>query len=177
MKTRNYFFVTLLGLSLAFSSMAQEVKVVSMPKYLASCLYSFSRYVNWPFDYKVGDFVIAVVGDKSVYTELQTMTVGKTVGIQNMVVKYYKSADEINSYHHIVYLSEDQSGALSKIVAKTGGKGTLMVTEKEGMLKSGAAIDFTSVDGLMKFEMSKGNFDKYGLQVSSFLEKMAYKSN
>lgn len=177
MKTRNYFIATLVGLLIAFSTFAQDVKVVSMPKYLASCLYSFSRYVNWPFDYKVGDFVIAVVGDKSVFNELQTMVTGKTVGIQNMVVKFYKSADEINGYHHIIYLSEDQSSSLAKVVAKTGGKGTLMVTEREGMLKSGAAIDFTSVDGLMKFEMSKGNFDKYGLQVSSFLEKMAYKSN
>jgi hypothetical protein len=177
MKTRNYFFAALIGLLVSFSTSAQDVKVVSMPKYLASCLYSFSRYVNWPFDYKVGDFVIAVVGDKSVFNELQTMVAGKTVGIQNMVVKYYKSTDEISGYHHIVYLSDDQSSNLAKLVTKTGGKGMLMVTEREGMLKSGAAIDFTSVDGLMKFEMSKGNFDKYGLQVSSFLEKMAYKSN
>ena len=177
MKTRNYLFAVLLGLSMTYAANAQEVKVVSLPKYLASCLYSFSRYVNWPFDYKVGDFIIAVVGDKSVYTELQAMVAGKSVGIQPMVVKFYNSADEVNGYHHIVYLSEEQSGSLSKVVSKLGGKGTLMVTEKEGMLKFGAAIDFTSVDGLMKFEMSKGNFDKYGLQVSSFLEKMAYKSN
>jgi hypothetical protein len=177
MKTRNYLIAVIIGILMASSSIAQEVKVVSMPKYLASCLYSFSRYVNWPFDYKVGDFIIAVVGDKEVYIELQTMVTGKTVGIQNMEVRFYKSADEISGYHHIVYLSEEQSGALSKVVSKLGGKGTLMVTEKEGMLKSGAAIDFTSVDGLMKFEMSKSNFDKYGLQVSSFLEKMAYKSN
>jgi len=177
MKTRNYFFAMLLGILINSSALAQEVKVVSMPKYLASCLYSFSRYVNWPFDYKLGDFIIAVVGDKSVYTELQAMVAGKTVGIQNMVVKYYKSADEVSGYHHIVYLSDSQSGALAKVVSKLGGKGTLMVSEREGMLNSGAAIDFTEVDGLMKFEMSKGNFDKYGLQVSSFLEKMAYKSN
>ena len=177
MKTRNFAFATLLGLLLGFSSIAQEVKIVSMPKYLASCLYSFSRYVNWPFDYKAGDFVIAVVGDKSVYTELETMVAGKTVGAQNMVVKFYKTANDIAGFNHIIYFSECQSSFLPKIVSKTGGKGTLMVTEKEGMLNSGAAIDFTNVDGLMKFEMSKINFDKYGLQVSSFLEKMAYKSN
>lgn len=177
MKTRNYFFATLIGMLMFSSAIAQEVKVVSLPKYLASCLYSFSRYVNWPFDYKVGDFVIAVVGDKNVYAELQTLVTGKTVGIQNMVVKFYKTTDEISGYHHIVYLSDNQSGSLSKLVSKLGGKGTLMVTEREGMLNSGAAIDFTEIDGMMKFEMSKGNFDKYGLQVSSFLEKMAYKSN
>jgi hypothetical protein len=177
MKTRNFLIATLLGLLMVSSSIAQEAKIVSMPRYLATCLYSFSRYVNWPFENKIGDFVIAVVGDKNVYAELQTMVSGKAVGIQPMIVKYYKSADEITGYHHIIYLSESQSNSLTKIVSKTAGKGTLMVTEKEGMLKSGAAIDFISVDGLMKFEMSKGNFDKYGLQVSSFLEKMAYSSN
>ena len=177
MKTRNLVLALFVGLLFTTSLNAQEVKVVSMPKYLASCLYSFSRYVNWPFDYKIGDFVIAVVGDKSVYTELQAMVNGKAVGVQPMVVKYYKSADEVTGYQHIIYLSESQSGNISKLVTRTASKGTLMVTEKEGMLKSGAAIDFVNVDGLMKFEMSKGNFDKYGLQVSSLLEKMAYNSN
>jgi len=177
MKTRNLLVALLIGFSISFSSNAQEVKVVSMPKYLASCLYSFSRYVNWPFDYKVGDFVIAVVGDKAVFAELQNMVTGKAVGVQPMVVKFYKSADEVTGYHHIIYLSEGQSNSISRIVSKAASKGTLMVTEKEGMLKSGAAIDFVNVDGLMKFELSKGNFDKYGLQVSSFLEKMAYGTN
>ena len=177
MKTRTLLFAVLIGLFISSSVNAQEAKVVSMPKYLASCLYSFSRYVNWPFDYKVGDFVIAVVGDKSVFNELQTMVNGKAVGVQPMVVKYYKSSDEVAGFNHIIYLSESQSGSISKLVAKTAGKGTLMVAEKENMLKSGAAIDFINVDGLMKFEMSKGNFDKYGLQVSSLLEKMAYNSN
>jgi hypothetical protein len=176
MKTRNFLFATLLGLLMGSSSMAQDVKIVSMPRYLATCLYSFSRYVNWPFENKVGDFVIAVVGDKSVFNELQTMVAGKVVGIQPMVVKYYKSTKELNQYHNIIYLSEGQCDDLNKVITKAG-KGTLMVTEREGMLKSGAAIDFISVDGLMKFEMSKGNFDRYGLQVSSFLEKMAYSSN
>ena len=45
---------------------AQDMKVLSLPKYYASCIFNFSRYVNWPADSKSGDFNIAVVGDKKV---------------------------------------------------------------------------------------------------------------
>ena len=156
---------------------AQDMKVLSLPKYYASCIFNFSRYVNWPADSKSGDFNIAVVGDKKVFEELQTLATGKSVGSQAMNVKYYKSVDELADFNHIVYLADWTCGNISKLTSKIGSKSTLVVCEREGMVKSGAAFDFVNVDGLMKFEMAKNTIEKSGLQVSSSLERMAYRSN
>ncbi len=40
------------------SGKSQDVKIVSMTKYLSNCLYNFSRNINWPEENKSGDFVI-----------------------------------------------------------------------------------------------------------------------
>ena len=169
--------VAIIGLLLSASLFAQEVKVVSLPKYYASCIFNFSRYVNWPADAKSGDFNIAVVGDKKVFEELQTLASGRTVGTQAMKVSFYKNVTEINGFTHIVYLSAWNNKDYGKLITKISGKSTLVVAEQEGMIRSGAGFDFVTVDGYMKFEMDKSNIEKAGLQVSSALEKMAYKAD
>lgn len=169
--------IVIIGLLLSMNILAQEMKVVTLPKYYASCIFNFSRYVNWPGDAKNGDFNIAVVGDKKVFDELQSLVNGRTVGTQTMKVIFYKNVNELTGFNHIVYLSAWQNKDYSKLMAKINGKNTLVVTEEEGMIKSGAAFDFVSVDGYMKFEMDKSNIEKAGLQVSSALEKMAYRAD
>ncbi|NJO68150.1 MAG: YfiR family protein [Bacteroidetes bacterium] len=51
----------------------------------------------------------------------------------------------------------------------------MIVTSSEGLLTYGAGINFIPVDGLMKFEISKGNISKRNLEIHSWLEKMAAK--
>ncbi len=169
--------VVIIGLLLSASLFAQEMKVVSLQKYYASCIFNFSRYVNWPADAKSGDFNIAVVGDKKVFDELQTLVTGRTVGTQAMKVSFFKSVAELSGFNHIVYLSSWNNKDYGKLLTKISGKSTLMVAEQEGMIRSGAGFDFVSVDGYMKFEMDKSNIEKAGLQVSSALEKMAYRAD
>src|SRR5512133_3903556 len=148
---------------------AQKVQVVSLPKYLASSLYSFVRFINWPDENKTGDFVIAVVGNNEVFQELSTLSGGKTVGSQPIQIKFYKKIDELNGYHHVVFLGGTSGVPINKLTKKTEGQRTLLVTECQGMLSWGSAINFVEKDGFMKFEMSKTAMLSKGLQVSSQL--------
>jgi hypothetical protein len=168
--------VLLVSLLSASFGIAQDVKMVSPAKYIAMSLFNFSKQVNWPASCQNGEFVVAIIGDKAVYQEFQTLAAGKSIGSQNIQVKYFKSPDELNGSVHMLYINDWYSSSISKVIAKVGNQNTLLVAEKEGLVRSGAAISFVPVDGIMKFELERANLEKYGLQVSSWLEKMAVKS-
>jgi hypothetical protein len=114
-------------------SLAQNVQLVSMPKYLANSIYSFTRFVNWPNESKSGDFVITVISNKPVFDELQTLTAGKSVGMQPIKVLHLRSVDELTDYSHIVFLGGSVGVPIRKLVQKTFGHKNLLITECEGM--------------------------------------------
>lgn len=156
---------------------AQDVKVVSMNKYISSCLYNFSKYINWPVERKTGDFIITIVGSKDLFSEMTKLTQNMMVGLQPIQVKYCSSASEISGFQHIVFVSSWQSGKINVVMQKTAGSNTLVVTETEGMIDKGAMINFIPVDGNMQFEIRKESLSKRNLTASSVLDRMAANSN
>jgi len=63
------------------------------------------------------------------------------------------------------------------LLEKLAGNNTLIVTESEGSLDKGSAINFVSVDGIMKFEISREGLKRNNLMTSSVLERMAVSVN
>ena len=155
------------------SGKSQDVKIVSMPKYLSNCLYNFSRNINWPEENKSGDFVISIVGDKELYTEMTKLTQNMRVGLQPIVVRYFGSVNEVSGYQQIVFVADWQSNKINALVQKTSGSHTLIVSQTEGLIDKGSMINFIPVNGVMKFEMNKEILRKNNLMASSVLEKMA----
>ena len=154
----------------------QKVKIVSVENYISKCLYNFSWYVNWPDQNKGGEFVFVIVGDSKVYDELTQVTANKKVGLQTIKVVYFDKIEEIDNFCHVVFLAEWQSSRTDKVLEKIGNKNTLIITQKEGGAPNGSAINFFPKDGTMQFEIIKSNAVALGLQVSSRLENMAYRS-
>src|SRR5206468_262493 len=51
-------------------------------------IYNFTRYIDWPADYKSGNFVINMFGSNTaMLTELNNMAKTKTVGAQKIEIK------------------------------------------------------------------------------------------
>jgi hypothetical protein len=152
---------------------SQDVKIVTMTKYLSNCLYNFSRNINWPEENKSGDFVITIVGDKELFTEMTRLTQNMKVGLQPIVIKYFSTVNEVSGYQQIVFVDNWQSNKISNLVQKTSGSHTLIVTETEGLIEKGSMINFVPINGVMKFEMNREIIRKNNLMASSVLEKMA----
>ena len=165
--------VFLLLLSFTESGKSQDVKIVSMTKYLSNCLYNFSRNINWPEENKSGDFVITIIGNKELFTEMTRLTQNMKVGLQPIVVKLFNSVNEVTGYQQIVFVANWQSNKLNAMVQKTTGSHTLIVSESEGLIDKGSMINFIPVNGVMKFEMNKESLRRNNLMASSVLEKMA----
>ncbi len=158
--------ICLFNIGSAFSQSQGQVK--------GSMIYHFTKYMQWPASKASGDFVIGVVGNSDTYSMLQTLAKSKKVGSRTIVVKKISSASQ-GSGCSIIYLSADQIGQFdaAKNAASTGK--ALLVTEKSGMGKKGAGINFIQTGGKVKFEINESSIKANGIKVDSKLAAMGVK--
>jgi hypothetical protein len=143
-----------------------------IPKAQAMFIYNFSRLVEWPLNYKSGPFIIGVYGGSSVADELETYAQGKKVGTQDIQIKRFKTLQEI-TVCHILFIPFARTKQMAEILAALQGKNTLLITEKNGALSEGSAINFVILADKIKFELQTENITKYGLKYSSKLQEMS----
>lgn len=136
-------------------------------------MYNFTRLIEWPSDYKSGDFVIGIYNANEMYSELKSFTQGKSVGSQSISVVKFASAQTIGKCH-ILFVPFSKTKELPVIVNTLAGSKTLIITEKKGSLEEGATINFVIVEDKLKFELKVSNATKLGLKVSQNLENMAF---
>lgn len=139
-------------------------------------IYNFTRFTDWPENAKTGNFIITVIGNSDVISDLESFCVGKKVGLQNIVIKKVKEIEEITSTH-ILFVSYNKSAKMSEIVSKIAGSYTLLIAEKAGLCANGAAINFVLNEDKLRFELKVANATKYGLKINSKLESMAIIAN
>jgi len=160
-----------LSLLLSASAFGQVEQVVAHTKVIF--IYNFSKYFDWPQDYRQGDFVIGVVNaSPTLLVELNKLATQKTSGNQKFVIKNYKSVEEIDKCN-ILYIPEASNNVLSEVVKKLHGTSTLLITDSEGDAKKGAAINFIWKDNKQAFELNKSNAEKGHLNMSSSLRALA----
>ena len=135
-------------------------------------VFNFIKYVQWPDHDKSGEFVIGVVGNNDVYTTLQGWYGGKAKGNKTYVIKKFNSAAEVTDCH-VVYIDKSKSGEFEAINAKVKGKGTLVVTDRNGLAQKGSCINFKMVDDKLRFELNQAAAESSNLKVSGALSSMA----
>jgi hypothetical protein len=160
-------FIVLIGMyaQVSFSQ-------TGIPRAQAMFIYNFSRLIDWPANYKTGPFIIGVFGASGILNELQNYTNGKSVGQQSIEVKRYDEAGGIEKCH-ILFIPFSKTKNMGEILGSIGNNSTLIVTEKNGALDAGSAINFQIIGDKLKFEVKEGNASKYGIKLSAKLQEMA----
>lgn len=142
-------------------------------KIKAIYIYNFTKYIEWPEDYRQGNFVVGVYGTNlPLINELNKMAASKMVGSQKFEIKSLSSAAEASNCH-IIYILSDNSTQLPDVLGKIKGKSALVVTDKAGLATKGSAINFVIVESKQKIELNRSNIEKYKLKVASTLVEMA----
>jgi len=108
-------------------------------------VYNFTRYVQWPNESGSGEFVIGVIGNTEVFNTLNAWYGGKPRGSRTYVIKKFNSAAEVSDCH-VLYVDKSKSGDFDVISDKVKGKGTLLITDKNGLGARGSTINFKTVD-------------------------------
>jgi len=163
-----YIFSLLITL-ICLNTYSQEEKFISIS------IYNFTRYCDWPTNKTEGSFIIDVIGHKSVYDKLKEITAGRKAGTRDITVRYLETISAI-TYSDILFVGFWQSKDMSKIIEKIGTNNTLIIGEKDGLIDSGAGINFVIRNDVIKFEIKTANIQKYGIKVSDELIKLAYKA-
>lgn len=135
-------------------------------------IYNFTKHIEWPESYRQGDFVIGVLGNAAIVEELEELAKNRRVGGQPIVVKKYRDVSEIGKCH-ILFIPENRSADIGSVLSALKNGSTLIITDKKGLATAGAAINFVVEGNKQKFELNKKNATKYGLKVSSDLERLA----
>ena len=169
MKRTVLILISVLVLSSGFKL---ENRVDTNSRIKAVFILNFTKLIEWPQSYRVGEFVVGVVGETPLYPELTKMAKVKKVANQTLTIKQFKTIDDIEKCH-ILYVTQTKSNEISNVLKKIKSNSTLIVTEQQGLTQKGAGINFIVQDNRQKFELNKTNVEKYKLKVSSNLEALA----
>ena len=137
-------------------------------------VYNFTTLVDWPKEFKQGEFVIGVLGDQDLVDILTQKYSSKSVGAQPIKIKSYKTEAEVGECH-ILFVANGHSTAISRLSKKLNKYSTLVVSEAASALESGACINFTVKDNKLAYELSKTNTERVKLILGKTILDLAVK--
>ncbi len=138
----------------------------------ATFIYNFTRYIEWPAEYKKGSFVIGILGETRMLQELTSMKQKTSRGNQPFQITKFSSVNSINKCH-MIFIARSRSHELGLVVKKMKDFKTLIITEKPGLIEKGAGINFVIDNNKQGFEINRGSIKDHGLSLSSNLVAFA----
>jgi hypothetical protein len=133
----------------------------------AAYLYRFAGYVDWkdkiPSD---APFTIAVLGAPGVARELRRLLPGHVIDNRVAQVREITGAQDLGK-PQVLYAGPGRARSLRALLAAAGSPAVLSVTDEDGGLAAGSAVNFLRVDQRIRFEVSLAGADRAGLKISS----------
>jgi len=180
---RSAFYTTLVfffGILLTFlNATAQDVSEQEHQEIMTSqrtiYIYKFTDYIEWPEFKKLDVFKIGVLGadELPLVAEFKKMENNRTVRGKAIVIEHFKTVDEITKTQ-ILYVNKASGFDIYKVLKKTSGNNTLLVSENYAFHKS--MINFIDVDGEFKFELHEKKITDEKLVVSPALKSYSIES-
>lgn len=141
----------------------------------AAYILKFADYVDWPttaFARADAPLTFGVLGDEQIACELAQSITGRTLGEHPLAVRRLKEGDATSGLN-IIFVAGKDSARLAQVVKSTGNQPVLIVSEADGALEHGSAINFVLAGDRVKFEIALDGADKRGLKLSSRLLAVA----
>jgi hypothetical protein len=143
--------------------------VAQMAKFKALFLYNFAQNIGWPTaEDQSSQFLVTVVGDKEMATELKQLAKVKKIGVKEMVVVETNQVKNIEK-SHIIFLGQSKSNLMPDLNNNQKGQPVLIISSKEDLCKQGAGISFVTIDGKLRFQISPTNIESRGLKMAGKL--------
>ena len=144
-------------------------------KIQAAFLLNFARYVEWPaaaLGTPEAPVCIGVLGDDPFGVFLDETVRGETIRGHGVVVRRERSAESLRDCH-IVFISTSEQAVEAKLLAAFAGKPVLTVGDNAGFAQRGGVVHFYSENDRVRFEISRGAYERAGLKVSPQLLRLA----
>lgn len=137
----------------------------SQDKVYSVFLFSFVKYISWPDNAPKAEFVIGVIGNKEMVSELTKVAATKKAGdLAIKIVEY--STSETNYNCHLLFVAESNISAIDNVTKKMASH-TVLVVGKDGFAKKTGGIDLFLQGDKIKFNINKTALEKRSIKVSS----------
>jgi hypothetical protein len=140
----------------------------------AAFLYKFLGYAEFPagaFADAASPVVIGVAGADDLAAELARIVSGRTVNNRTIVVRVLRE-HELGTPVHLLFLGGYDAGRVGRMV-RASSNSLLVVTECDGGLQLGSAINFRIVDERVRFDVALDAAERNGIKLSSRLLTVA----
>ncbi len=164
--------LTLLFSITIFSAQAQAPREYQIK---AAFLFNFTQFVEWPascFSTDKDPFIIGIIGENPFGSYLEEIVVGEKVNGHPLVIRYFKTLEEIKSCH-ILYINLSQTSKLEQVVAGLKGKTILTVSDRTDFIQEGGTLRFFTKNNKIQFQINPEAGKKANLIISSKLLRLA----
>ncbi len=146
-------------------------------KIKAIFIYNFTRHINWPETTTNGSFVIGIVGDNAVATELEKIVGNAKMGNNRpIVVKKITASNAIGvlQSYQVLYFSDKETSAIKPLAQKSSKLPVLFIGDGVGVARKSSSISFfKDTASKIKFELNKYSLEEHNLKASSDLLRLA----
>ena len=162
--------------AMAFTARAQQSDPTTLERRVkAAFLYKFVGYIAWPesgFARPDTPVAIGVLGDELLAGELAEVVAGRTMDGRPLTVKLVRDASSLPGIH-LLFVARSETARLGALARASNGQPLLLVSETEGALDQGSAINFVVNGGRVKFDIAPDAAEKRGVKLSSRLLTVA----
>lgn len=139
----------------------------------AAFLFNFTKFVTWPAGFpKDGDpFRVCTVADERTTRAVDKMMAGEVVGGRPVRTAVPRTPDEAKGCQ-ILYVARDARDRAAPLLAAVQSLPVLTVSDGNGFVSRGGAIQFVFDDGRIRFDINPANA-RAGLTISSRLLRVA----
>ncbi len=137
-------------------------------------LFNFARYTEWPANAPDNEVIrFGILGKTNVFEELDEVLKLKTINGKKCQVEKITNPAAVGFYH-IIFVADNESAKLGDLLKALGDKPTLVVTERDNLVKKGAAISFLITDEKkLQFQLNSEVLTKIKIQMASSLRSLA----
>lgn len=164
------------GLALAMLLLfAQNIRAQAVNyKAQSVFLYNFARYTEWPAAAANEDVVrFGIIGKTQVFDELSESMQNKQIQGKKIVVEQLEEL-HAGKLYHLLFVADNASNRIEELMAAVGTMPSLVVTERDGLIKKGAMVSFViSDDNRLRFEINDVALIQHQLRMASTLKSLA----
>ena len=135
----------------------------------AAFLYKFPAYVEWrpgTFEQPSSPIVIGVTGDDAVAEALRSLVAGRKAGERAVQIREL-APGAFPAGMHLLFVGRGASSHVPRLAPMAASQGVLLITDYEGALDDGSAINLLVIDHRVRFEVSLDATERAGLKLSS----------
>jgi hypothetical protein len=135
----------------------------------AAFLYKFPSYVDWrpgTFVQPSSPIVIGVAGDDAIVDALRVLVAGRKAGERPVEIRPLPPGT-LPEGIHMLFVGRAASAHVPRLAPIAARRGVLLVTDYEGALDDGSAINLLVIEHRVRFEVSLDATERAGLKLSS----------